>query len=54
MAAGFLKNITEASVQAGEEIQEEGEAKVGETKVDKGCEDCAIEFCSMWVYSSGL
>lgn len=49
MAARLLENITEASVQTREEIQEEGEVKVGETKVDESCEDCAVEFGSMWV-----
>ena len=49
MASRFLENITEAPVQTREEIQEESEAKVGETEVDEGSEDCAVEFGSMWV-----
>jgi hypothetical protein len=49
MATRLLENTTEASVQAREEIQAESEAKVGEAKVDEGCEDCTIEFGPMWV-----
>ena len=37
MAAGFLENTSEASVQTREEIQEESEAKVGKTQMDEGC-----------------
>jgi hypothetical protein len=49
VASRFLENITEASVQAREEIQEKSEVEVGEAAVDEGCEDCTAEFSSMWV-----
>jgi hypothetical protein len=53
MASRFHENITEASVQAREEIQEESEAKVGEAEVDESCEDCAIRLGVMCV-NAGL
>jgi hypothetical protein len=41
MATRFLENFNKTSVQTGEEIQKEGEAKVGKAEMDEGCEDCA-------------
>ena len=49
MAAWFLENFNETSVQAGEEIQEESKAKVGETEMDEGCEDYAAGVHCLWV-----
>jgi hypothetical protein len=42
MATRFLEDLHEASIQTREEIQEESKAKVGETEMDEGCEDCTI------------
>ena len=50
MAPRLLENISEASIQTREKIQEEGEAKVGKAEVDESCEDCTIKFYSLWVY----
>ena len=37
MAAGIREDLPEASIQTRTQIQEESEAKVGSTEMDKGC-----------------
>jgi hypothetical protein len=41
MAAGFLEAFAQTSIQTREAVQEKSEAKVGETEMDEGREDCA-------------
>ena len=49
MAARFRENDPEIPTPAGEEIQEEGQVKVGETALDEGRQDCTIELYYLWV-----
>jgi hypothetical protein len=49
MATRFLQNFNETSIQTGAQIQKEGEAKVGKTEMDEGCEDGTTGIHCLWV-----